>query len=264
MNSKVNKTDVSWIMCTHRCDNLLFRAIDSCLNQTLKSFELIIVTNGENADKIKKIIIEKYVDHKNIFVFSTSIKYLTFSLNLALHHSAAEYVARMDADDLSSPERLIIQKNFLDKHKNIDVVGSAFAYIDENNNIYKKFKTQNMRFSNNEIKRKLFFSNPIMHPSVMFRRESVLSMGGYMGGLNAEDYDLWSRMTIEKKLNFANIDKVLLYYNIDPKNPARRSRLAYSSVASTQLRNFLLTLNFKWLLGCFYSIFKLFFHANKS
>jgi len=90
-----------------------------------------------------------------------------------------------------------------------------------------------------------------------------LAVGGYLGGKNAEDYDLWLKLAAGRSWRFANLDAALLYYNRSPVGPARRSREAYANVAGAQLRQFLLTWDIRWLAGLSVSMGKSFFRSNR-
>ena len=110
----------------------------------------------------------------------------------------------------------------------------------------------------------MFFRNPFCHPSIIFRKSIIQSIGSYQGGVLAEDYDLYVRLSISsKQFKFYNIPKVLTYYNIDD-GEAKKSKRAYVSMISTQSSAFLNTFNLRWFLAIFVSIFKLIFYSNKS
>ena len=89
----------------------------------------------------------------------------------------------------------------------------------------------------------------------MYRRDLVVSVGGYSGGLYAEDYDLWTRLSL-KKVKFHNIQKNLLGYRSISSGNARGALIAYSSVSATQWKTFILSRNPLWLLGSFISLMK--------
>ena len=91
----------------------------------------------------------------------------------------------------------------------------------------------------------------------------VLRAGAYLGGRNAEDYDLWLRLAKDKQWRFANLASPLLSYNVSPDGAARRSREAYANVAGTQFRQFLVTRDVRWLVGATLSAAKSFALANR-
>lgn len=252
---------VSWLLCTHHDDALLYRAIQSCLAQTLTDFELLIVVNGTNAANIASVLRLRYAGDARVRVEETPVHLLNFSLSFGLHLARAPFVARMDADDIATPERLERQVACMERDPALVVLGSSYHLIDASGKLHGKV---NLPERDTEIRRKLPFFNPICHPSVMLRRNVVLSMGGYLGGQNAEDYDLWLRLALNPDWQFANLPDPLLYYNVEPTGEARASRRAYANVAAALLRNFLVTSRFCWLAGALLACAKAFLRANKA
>ena len=98
----------------------------------------------------------------------------------------------------------------------------------------------------------------------MLRREVILAQGGYLGGQNAEDFDLWLRICLDDDLHFANLPEYLLSYNMDPGGAARRSRRAYANVAAAQCRNLLVTRDVRWLLGALLTTAKSLLRSNQA
>jgi glycosyltransferase involved in cell wall biosynthesis len=252
---------VSWILCTNQDDSLLHRAILSCLTQTLVNFELLLVVNGRECSKIASILRHQYANDARVRIVVTPIHLLNFSLSLGLHLASAPYVARMDADDVAAPDRLERQWAYMESHPQVAVLGSSYRLIDSNDQLHGDVSCPT---SNSEIRRSLFYQNPICHPSVMLRRDVILAQGGYLGGQNAEDYDLWLRICLDKDLHFANLPDFLLSYNTEPGGAARKSRKAYANVAAAQIRNLLITRDVRWLLGAILTAAKSFFRSNRA
>lgn len=254
---------VSWLLCTNRADNLLWRAIDSCLCQTLTNFELLIITNGVEAKLIAKQVEERYIDDDRVCVLVSDIQMLNFNLSLGVWRARGQYIARMDADDVSVPDRLAAQVSFMDKHPEVIVLGSSYELIDAHDRLYGQVS---LPCADSEIRTLLITSNPFCHPSVMLRRKAIADAGAYLGGRNAEDYDLWCRLSLMHAdiPIFANLSQPLLRYNIDPSGAARRSREAYSNVVASQVRAFLLTGRWRWFLGALISTGKLLFRSTRK
>ena len=252
---------VSWLLCTNKCDHLLERAIESCLRQTFTEFELIIIVNGASVESITNKLKNRYAGEHSIRIFSTPIHLLNFSLSFGLHLARGKYIARMDSDDVSDPARLEQQVSFMNLNPKVIILGSAYKLIDESGN-YHGLVTPPM--SNSEIRNKLFYKNPLCHPSVMMRTKVVQELGGYLGGKYAEDFDLWLRVCLESNYEFANLDQFLLSYNVSQSGDARKSRVAYANTASAQLRNFLISGNYKWALGAILSFIKSILLAKKK
>ncbi len=246
---------VSWILCTHVDGPLLFNAIESCLSQTYSNFELIIVINGSRIDRIKEQLKSwGFYKNRRIKIYETEVKNLAFSLSLGLHFSCGKYIARMDGDDISYPNRLSFQVGFLENNPDISVLGTAFEVIDlEGSPISVVHHPRN----DINIRRAMIFKNPLCHPSVMFRRETVIALGGYLGGYHSEDYDLWVRLSLSSMIKFANLDEVCLGYRSVGVGNARRSRDAYASMAGLQFRSFLMTGKLRWIIATLTSFAKL-------
>lgn len=252
---------VTWLLCTNREDALLYRAVESCLSQSLNDFELLLVVNGPDANKLVTVLDQFYASDERVMVIGTSVHMLNFSLSLGLHFARAPFVARMDADDVSHPERLATQLAYMQANDDVAVLGSSYLLIDNNGRVHGKVDVPTTDLA---IRKALRFANPICHPSVMLRREAILSEGGYLGGRNAEDYDLWLRLATGSRWRFANLPAPLLSYNVAPDGPARRSRVAYANVASAQFRQFIITRDFRWLIGASLSAGKSFLLAARN
>ncbi len=252
---------VSWLLCTHREDALLHRAIHSCLTQTMEDFELLLVVNGADVDVLLPRLAKAYANEDRVRVIGTPVHLLNFSLSFGLHHCRAPLVARMDADDVSHPERLAKQLEFMEAHRNVIVLGTSYLLVDAEGDVHGQV---DLPESDRAIRQALRFSNPFCHPSIMMRLAPVLAAGGYLGGKNAEDYDLWSRLSMDSSWQFANLPEPLLSYNLSPAGEARRSREAYGNVAAAQLRQFLVTRDIRWLMGVLLTTAKSFLRANRA
>lgn len=235
----------SFLMCTNCFDTKFKNAVFSCLNQSVKNIELVIVANGLDAENKAKMI--SYCTDPRIILLFSPLRHLTANLNLGLLHCRSNYVARMDADDISHPERIEQQIKFLDQNNSVVICGSSYRLIDNEDKIVGNVVAPN---SHKRIVRRFFFTNPISHPTVMFRKDIILNLGGYLGGKYAQDYDLWLRVARETNYEFRNLDEFLLDYRVTGAG-ARRSKEAYANVSMAQWRQFLLTSNPIWLVGSF-------------
>ena len=249
---------VSVLMCTNRLDNFFYQSMQSLIDQVFDGFDIILILNGEASDSFEKLKMH-YSKYPVVNIYKSTLYGLTHSLNLGLEYASGKYIARMDADDISDPYRLVTQYNYLENNPETSVCGSNYSKIDESGNLIGHAVLPE---NDAQIKRALFFKNPICHPSVMYRRDLVLSVGGYLGGLHAEDYDLWTRLRL-KKVKFYNIQKNLLGYRSISSGNARGSLIAYASVSATQWKNFILSRNPLWLFGSFISLIKGFLLAKK-
>ena len=198
----MKKPLVSVIMPVYNGERYLREAIDSILHQTFTDFEFIIINDG-STDTTEEIILS-YADFRIVYVKNETNLQIVESLNKGIRMAKGEYIARMDADDISLPKRFEKQYLFMEEHKNINIVGT-WAKTFGNSNYVLRPLTDDC-----EIKAKLFFDSPFIHPSVMFKAIS-LSHFKYTKQYNkAEDYGLWLEMSATA--TFANLPEVLLMY----------------------------------------------------
>lgn len=261
-NRSTTSTPIAtWLLCTNQDNALLHRSIQSCLTQTLSNFELLLVVNGPAYSEMMHALQLRYAHDERVRIEGTQIQLLNFSLSYGLHLARAPYVARMDADDVAAPDRLERQLDYMEHNPEVAVLGSSYQLIDSTGEIHGQVISPS---SDAEIRRELYYRNPICHPSVMFRREVILKHGGYLGGQNAEDYDLWLRLAMHREWQFASLPDKLLSYNVSPDGAARRSRTAYANVAAAQLRNFLVTRDPRWFFGSAISAAKSIWRASRG
>jgi len=250
---------VSWLLCTHVADEQLYLALRSCLDQTFLDFELLVVANGSLAHEVAATVQVWVGCDSRVRILTTEVKHLIFSLSLGLHHARAELIARMDGDDLSKTYRLARQVAFMRQHPEVTVLGSAYEIIDGEGRPQQKVLLPTGDIG---IRNALLRGNPLCHPSVMFRRNVVLDAGGYLGGLHAEDYDLWVRLANEPLNKFANLSEICLSYRSVGVGTARRSRSAYASMAAAQYRNFINGQGFNWAFAALLSTLKAFIRSS--
>lgn len=250
---------VSWLLCTHVADGQLREALASCLTQTYNDFECVVVVNGNNAGSVAETILAWHGADERLRVYTTEVKHLTFSLALGLHHARAPLVARMDGDDVATPDRLARQIEFMQSHPGVVVLGSHYERIDAAGN---RLATVSLPTEDAGIRKALLRGNPLCHPSVMFRRDAVLAVGGYLGGIYAQDYDLWARLAVDPKVAFANLPHVCLRYRVIGVGTARKARWAYASMAASQYRNFVAGAGVKWALAAVLTAAKAFVRSS--
>lgn len=252
---------VSWLLCTYVADAQLRRAVQSCLDQSFTDFELLLIINGSAAAELATEVQAWFGADQRVRIFTTEVRHLIFSLSLGLHHARADLVARMDSDDLSEPDRLARQVGFMREHPEVAVLGSAYKIIDANESPQKTIR---LPVTDIAVRRALLWGNPLCHPSVMFRRQAVLNVGGYLGGLHAEDYDLWLRLAADPSIKFANLEAVCLGYRSVGVGMARGARSGYASMASAQYRHFVNGFGVRWLLASLVSACKAFVRSSKA
>jgi glycosyltransferase involved in cell wall biosynthesis len=139
---------------------------------------------------------------------------LTKSLNKAIRLARGEFIARMDADDIALPERFEKQVDFLEKHSDVALLGTAYYEIDEEGEVIGE---KVFPHKDEEIKKIILKYNPFFHASVMVRREVFEIVGLYDESIPfAQDYDLWLR--IAGKYKVANLSLPLMKRRYTPAN----------------------------------------------
>lgn len=202
----------SVIMAVYNGDHSKYfeMAVKSLLQQTYLPTEIIIVIDGFINNSLEEIIKKYEKEELFIFIRLDENKGLANALNVGIENAKYEYIARMDADDICVVDRFEKQLNFLQSHQNIDVLGTFVTEINENNQIIKEIVK--VPILHEDILSLMKKRNPMIHPSVMFKKNFFKKAGGYRNDLLlAEDYQLWHQGFM-KKCNFANIPEVGLMF----------------------------------------------------
>ncbi len=176
-------------------------AVRSILGQTFKDFELLIIDDCSTDDTVSKI--KEFSDERIVLFENSQNKGLAETLNFGLKAARYGIVARMDGDDISLPDRLAKQYNFLKNNNSVHVLSSFYAVFRNNKILY----TVETNTKHEEIKKRLALHSEIMHPAVMYRRDIILERGGYKNAF-IEDYELWLR--VKDSVVFHNLPEILL------------------------------------------------------
>jgi len=192
-------------MPVYNAERYLREAVDSILCQTLTDFEFLIIDDGSTDSSAA--ILQSYTDPRLYFVQNPQNLGLTVTLNRGLEMARGEYVARMDADDISLPERLARQVAFLDSHPEIGIVGVwAEAFGDA------RFKIPHPTDAET-IRAKLLFDSALVHPAVLMRRDFLDAHSLRYPPLgHFEDYALWQQAA--RLFPLANIPETLFRYRV--------------------------------------------------
>lgn len=187
---------ISVLMSVYNEEEYLSEAIDSILQQTFTNFEFLIIDDGSQ-DRSESII-ASYIDDRIRLVRNKKNIGLTKSLNVGLKLANGKYIARMDADDISLPERLEVQHTFMEEHPAVGVCGSWV--------IQRRGNTEKIAESiveHDDIVAMLLFNNCIAHPTVFIRKSVVLSNHQYYDEdfIAAQDYEYWTRLGRFSKLH---------------------------------------------------------------
>lgn len=209
---------VSIIMAVYNGERYLKESINSILGQTFGDFEFIIVDDA-SADATA-VLLDEYTraDERVRLVTNKENLGLTKSLNLALQKARGEYIARMDAGDTSELERFAKQVEFLDKNLDHVLIGS-WAYLFNENS--EKVGVMDNETDSISIKKALIRHNPIVHSSIMVRKDILEKAGFYNETWQyAQDYELYFRLM--KFGNLANLPEHLVSYRLSPNSITRK------------------------------------------
>jgi len=212
---------ISVILPVYNGAQFLSDAIESILTQDFNNFEFIIINDGSTDDSIK--IIEHYASvDSRIIAINRENKGLIYTLNEGIKRSTGEYIARMDADDVSIKNRLQSQYKYMSANK-LDICGGNYIEIDADS---KETCHKRVFQKDYEILLAMATNVPFAHPSVMMRKE-FLNLNKLTYGMNgykhAEDLDLWMNM-YNSGAKFGNINSIILKYRILANSMSRVNR----------------------------------------
>ncbi|MCI6517101.1 MAG: glycosyltransferase [Lachnospiraceae bacterium] len=209
----------------------LRQSIESMLAQTIKPDEFIIVEDGLLTVELEKIVLEYEERFPKLFKIIRKNKNegLAISLNIGLHVVKNELVARMDSDDISLPQRCERELEEFISDPDLDICGTQITEF-EDDNPEKLGKSRIVPLTDKDINEFMQKRQPFNHPSVMYKKSSVLKFGGYSPLKRKEDFDLFSRMLISG-CKAKNINEVLLLYRISADNTHRRKNWINTSAA---------------------------------
>jgi glycosyltransferase involved in cell wall biosynthesis len=206
---------ITVLMPVYNCELYIKEAVDSVLNQTFTDFEFLII-DDTSTDKTVEII-KTYTDSRIKLIEKPSNTGYTNSLNLGLQLAKGKYIARMDGDDISFPQRFERQMIFLEMNSDIVLCGSWYSKIGSGDVIKVPKNHDNIKIA-------LLKGNCMAHPSVMMRKQILdkLPVAYNVSKEPAEDYDLWVRLVGIGKLH--NLQEVLLNYRVHDKQVSQKRR----------------------------------------
>lgn len=222
---------ISVIMSVYNEENYIKEAIDSILAQTEPDFELLIVDDCSTDNTVNII---NGIDDERIILFQNEQNCgLTKNLNKALKECKGKYIARMDGDDISKPERFAIQKRFLDEHRDIMLISCNTETFGEEHLI------SDMCGTPEELKCRMLIRPVLAHPGFMFRKELVDKYGFTYDEhfRSAQDYDFAVRVAKNHKLFV--VPEVLLQYRTHKGQVSQTPNLRQFAYAD-EIRNRLL------------------------
>jgi glycosyltransferase involved in cell wall biosynthesis len=196
---------ITVLMPVYNCELYIQEAVDSILNQTFTDFEFLIIDDASTDETVA--IIKTYNDPRIQLIQKPENSGYTNSLNHGLSIARGEYIARMDGDDISLPERFAKQVAFLDANQDVILCGTFYSIIGT-----ERVVTVPENFE--EIKIEMLWGCCVGHPTVMIRK-CILDKFSIIYDVKkepAEDYDLWCRLLSIGKLH--NLQEVLLNYRV--------------------------------------------------
>ncbi|NTV50370.1 MAG: glycosyltransferase [Geobacteraceae bacterium] len=252
-------TKVTVLMPVYNGERYLREAIESILNQTFPDFEFLIINDGSTDHSVE--IIASYNDPRIKLIHNEINLGLISTLNRGIDLAKGEYIARMDCDDVSLPERLEKQVTYLDENSACTVIAANVIFLDEQGISRGIWEDDAKTHTYEEIRNFLPKANCIAHPSIMIREET-LKKYRYNPLQNAsEDYDLWLRLCVDG-VKIEKITEPLLKYRIHPLSITSKSNLNFPELKQIRtkltfawnvIKHGLVTI---WLLKVFLHIFR--------
>jgi glycosyltransferase involved in cell wall biosynthesis len=190
-------------------------AVGSILQQSLAPHQVHLIQDGPVSQGVEEIVRSYLANYSNVkHLLIPQNTGLSYALNLSILHTSTHYYARMDADDISHSERFRKQVDFLEKHPEIDVLGTWALEFEKTPSQENGFLRE-MPTTPEQIRAFFHYRNPLVHPSVMFRREVFAKIGLYDTSFRTDqDLELWSR-ALKKRIGITNLPEALLYLRVD-------------------------------------------------
>ena len=184
--------------------------------------EIVLILDRIDLALVKQIIKTEIKDIP-VLIYESNFPGIVSALNLGLEKSNGELIARLDHDDVMLPNRLNIQFEFLEKNLDFAAVGGQIQLINESGLLLGKAKYPS---GPKNCKQTMFYSSPIPHPAVMFRKKIVLGLGGYREKI-PEDWDLWVRLIENSKVG--NLKSPVINYRVHSEQLSRMSKYQMGS-----------------------------------
>jgi glycosyltransferase involved in cell wall biosynthesis len=222
------KTDmsprISIIMPVWNGEKFIAAAVDSLLAQTFNDFELLVIDDG-STDRTPEIL-RTYNDPR-IRVLRLDHVGIVVALNYGLSQAKAEWIARLDADDLSLPRRLELQWHALNHNSQAVLCHTAVTYFGEDNLTVGNARLPRTR---SFMALRLCYQCPIVHSTVLFKKSVALAVGGYLPEeRHAEDFSLWGRMLEQGE--FIGLPEKLVRFRLHAQSISQKNLAAQQALA---------------------------------
>lgn len=217
-------------------------SLESIVTQSLISNDIVIVKDGFFSQELNKVIDSFCVIYSNIVtvVALDSVTGVAHASNVGLECCKNNLIARMDSDDISLPDRFKTQYEYMESHNDVDLVGGFINEFSNENDT--SFLLRKVPLDFESVKGQLIKRNAINHVTVMFRKDAVIGVGGYIQIDNHVDYFLWVRMAIHNR-KMCNLEKVLVNVRAGEFQIHRRGGIKYI-VSEIKFYRMLSELNF--------------------
>lgn len=236
---------LSVIMPVYNAEKYIQASIDSILNQDFEDFEFIIINDGSTDES--ESLIKKYHDPRIRYFVNEGNKGLVYTLNHGIELAKGKWIARMDGDDISLPNRFSVQLRYLDQHKDIDVLASTVKLINEQDEYLGSWEEDINAITSSQIRNYLPINNCIAHPTILCKTELLRLFLYRSAQSQSEDYDLWLRMAAAGKI-FAKIETPLVLHRMVSNSFTRsRQQNVFGKLARTKWKFV------KESIGCNYS-----------
>jgi len=206
---------VSVYIANHNYGRYIEQAITSVLEQTLQSFEIIIIDDGSKDGSSE--IIERYGTHEKIMAVFQQNKGLTATNNIAIRAASGKYIMRLDADDYLDPHALEVMSGFLERNPDVGLVFSDYFHVDKDGEVLEMVRRHN--FDDVSL-----YDQPAHGACTMIRRDCLRSIDGYDESFRCQDgWDLWVRFI--QHYNVQNVNLPLFYYRQHGSNLTRNEKM---------------------------------------
>ena len=224
---------VSVLMPVYNAQKYLAQAIESILSQTYSHFELVIIDDGSTDGSAD--IIRSFHDKRIVFVENPGNLKIIATLNRGIDLCRGKYIARMDADDVSMPDRLEKQVRYMEQNPQVALCGSWVRLTNADGKVTGRVRNVAVP---EQVKISLLFSVPFVHPSVMMRAEIIKEFRYSPHALHCEDYDLWLRLAAQN-YPMTNIPEYLLHYRWHSENISQEKNEEQTRQKNMLLRPYL-------------------------
>lgn len=215
------KPKVSIIMGIYNCETTLNDAVKSIVDQTYSNWQLIMCDDcsTDQTYEVASALQKQYPDRILLLRNQKNMR-LAATLNHCLQHADGEYVARMDADDLSFSQRLEKQVDFLENNSDYQVVSCKCVVFDENG------EREVIGVEGEPSKKCMLYTVPFVHPTIMMRRSAYEAIGGYTvlpRTVRGQDVDLWFKFFSKGYRGYILPDVLYKYYNLQTTLKIRKN-----------------------------------------